>query len=433
MIRKGLKIAVVGFLIGAVIASACWGQTADEPWESNVETVALSATYKFGPSFDYESVDPFPRLRTNAELLQVVIDNSHGDVADCKWQTFTAQKITVWKGNSDAILENIIIELLPNASIGNIRMIQGKTFDGVVYPPMVSGPNLTIRNFIIRGGFDTNVGLGEKNEALADAQGWSANGITTITNTCGTLTLENGLIEKCGNSAVAGSWEKVIVKNVRFNLVAKHILGLRETGNSQVELSDIVAEDCGSIDFHGAGGRLPNQDTAAVDRFEMIRPTSRSKTSGNNWFIVGKDWTFRHDSPVTFNMQPGFDLARNPRHFEIDGYTTVNFPTYGFGSLTDATTGGTIIMDRASISNSLSGMKCQQAFNLVSNSVFVGTHHRWRSGAPVSQVNNSDHFPGSDASWASVYDNINRLYDSKGWARPLFWLPPSVRNLMVTN
>lgn len=365
--------------------------------------------------------------------LQDLIDSSHGNVVDCQWQAYQAMQIVVHPGNSEAILENVIIELLPFAKIGNICVVQNRSLWGVTYP--AGDVNFTIRNAIIRGGFTGQTGEQQHTEALADSQGWGANAITTVTNKCGCLTLENVTFENCGNSAVAGMWDRVVLNNVRFVNVAKHCVGLTETGATQVEIADMECIDCGNaIDFSGKSGRLAGADTAIVDRLTVRNAYGRAKCAGGNWHIVGKDWSFINDSVVNFNVYAAFELTRNPRHFEVDGFTSVNFATAGLASNSDTTTGGTINVNRAFITNSLSGMKIQQAFQSVDNSVFTGCHHRYRPvGVPQSQTNNDDQMIGSDQQWGQVMDEINYLYDSKGWARPGFWVPNSLLPHMETR
>lgn len=354
-------------------------------------------------------------------------------IIDLGGLTYQALNVIIWMVHSGKTIRNGVIDILPGATIGNIKLIQDKRYGTINYPAGVL--DFTFDNVLFAGHCNFNYGLQEFNESQADLAGSSANAITTITNEAGTVTLNNCRFSNIGNSGLAGSFDHLIVNNLVATRVAKHALGIREIGGSLVEINGVTATECGNfIDLHGAGGLYPVADVAVINNVVDVDNTGRNKISGNNWSVDASNWSITQTNLVNLNLYPGFDLARCPRRFHLTNYTTRNIPTKGFRTGSNPGYTPDTVIDDAYIEDSLTGMQALQAMT-VTNSTFDGIHHRYLSGAPT-ESNNSTINPGGDAFWAGIYDDIEYLYDDFNAEHgtnldPVYYVPAAVRALMV--
>lgn len=427
-----LIFIVLGIIVA--IAAACWGQTADEPWSVSEQDQTREAVMSMRMDRIVGGAT-FPRM--GLEPLQVLLDNPEIDVIDLHGATVDVQNVIISVQHSGKRITNGTLRLLPNAQIGNIKFIQGRTFNGDIYPAgMINfsfGPHL-----YIEGGFADHFELQEQAEAVADAQGWGANAITTITNPAGLVSFESVAFSNLGNSAIAGSFHQLTVRDTSFKNVAKHCMGVRslQTGSTFV-CDQVMSLRCGNaIDLHGDAVRYSAPDVARIRDLVVLNPTGRSKCSGQNWDIAEMlNCRFEQTESPCMNLWPAFDFARCPRRANVNWFMSIGFPTMGIGTLAD-TASGDLRFNHVYVRGSLSGMKIQQSAISVSNSEFSGVHHRYRSGSPQAQSSNVDTDVGTNLEWASVYDSIEQLYDEKNaqWGtayKPTYWLPNSVRQLMI--
>ena len=320
-----------------------------------------------------------------------------------------------------------------------MEIVQGKRWwnaagKSVAYP--AGRIDFTLRDLVIDGGFDQDFGIQEFNEETADAQGKGYNLITTVTNPANKIRLQRVRLQNCGNSGIAGSFRHLKIDDLTAERVAKHVVGLRGAGGSILEINRMGADDCGNaLDLHNDGSFVDRShpDVAVIKDLIVRNPRGRSKCSGNNFEIYGKNWLFEQSDIVNLNPWPAWDLAKNPRRCLVNGFTARNFWSMGIGMLTDDTTGGDIRFRNVYIDHSLSAIKGQQQFSL-EDSIFHRIHHRYRSSGPKFQANNIDLSFEPDAYWAQLHNDVeeklaefNQKHGTKIELK--YWLPNSVRSL----
>lgn len=435
---KNAYTALIGFLIGAIIASACWGQQIC--FDRSVKASAFPAFHLL-PLQHKEFWQGSVPTSIVVEPLQTLIDDAaaRNKIADLGGQTYDALSIIFQTKHSGLIVQNGTINCLPGAKVGNVKTIQGATWQGNTYP--AGEIDLTFRNVRFVSGFNVNEGLQARNEALADAAGYGANLFTTTTYRAGFISFEDCSFECAGNSAIAGQFLKLNIRNCRFHRVAKHCIGLREWGGTVATIDGMTCTECGNwCDLHGEPGRLATSDKADIRNIVTFDSTGRAKNSGGNWEVDAANWTSIQSSVVNLNMYSAWSFSRNLRRFHLNGFVIVNYPSMGISSNSDpGTTPGDIQLTNIHVRNSMSGIAVQQQLSVV-DSEFDGIHHRYRTAAPIWQANNYDSSVKSDLAWAQTYDQIELLFAAKraewGTTYPAsgsYWIPKTVFNLMESR
>lgn len=355
---------------------------------------------------------------------------------DLGGETFDAFEVILHLDHSGMTIQNGGVNLLPNARLSNIRMLQGDTYDGIEYP---SGEiDIDWINVTFNGQFDQNFGLQQRNEEMADLAGCGHNAVSTGTFRAGKVRFINCTFNNIGNTAISGKFLEIEIINCTFNRVAKHCAGIREWGGTTLVIDGMTCDECGNfLDLHGDGGLFAEPDIAVIENITCTNSTGRAKISGNNWDVEATNWSFEQDNEVNLNMYAAFDLARAPRRFDLDGFQTLNYPQMGFRAGSNPGVTPNTTLNDLYVENSLSGVAVAQVMT-VTNSTFDGIHHRYRGTTPT-ESGNSDINVKTDLEWAQIYDQIELLFAEKrtewGTSYPAslsYFVPNEVLELMET-
>lgn len=431
--------AAVAMLIGTVAGAA---QTSDEPWLAEAPRIKNRDEVMAWRLSIVNAENIFPRI----EPLQLLLDNPELTTIDLGGQTIDVQNVILSIAHSGKRICNGKLHLLPNAQIGNLKICQNVSHNGIFYPAGIV--NFYLGQPLPKGEYDLEIygdfsflcELQEHNELVALNTGWGANGFTVKTTKAGAVFCENVYWHHLGNSGIAGSFDQLVIRNNKFEQVAKHGIGARSipTG-STVVIEDNEFVNCGNAwDLHGDAFRYDVPDTAKINRNVVINPRGHTKSSGQNWLIEEMfENRFEQTEFPCMNLWPAWDMARTPRGANIKWLTSIGFPVGGIWTRNDGAS-GPIGIQHALVRDSLPMMMVQSGPITLTDSEAIGAYTLFRSSVPYSWNNVPSTSPRSALEWAQIYDTIERKYDAFNALHgtnynPSYWVPNKVLDEMETR
>lgn len=327
------------------------------------------------------------------------------------------------------------LEKETNPHYGMIEFVQGRTWNGVSYPP--GDIYATFQNVIFDGGFNELTDFQDHNVLTASRQRKNISLLTTITNEISQVNFINCTFRNCGGSAWAGSGSVNFYKCKAENIV-QHVAGCRAAGGVRVYIDGLDCNNCGSawdLTFPVKTFRnLLNPDIAVISNVSCVNMTGRTKVASANWHLRGNSWSATQ-KPYHPNYWAAFDFPNQPISAYVEDVSISNWWACGIATLTDPEKTGVSVFKNLRVANSLRAAKVQQRV-IVDGGAFTNVHSRYQSGSAIETGIVSDNAllnaTERDMRWAGVVKAILKIYDDFNLKngtnyRPQYWIPDSIK------